>query len=191
MDGRLHSFRHFFCSASANAGVPERVLMDWLGHRSIHMVHRNIHLHNEESHRQMARWSRLEATVQTHCEPEAVRSSEKTQPLNILGNPPQVLSRTRSDWHSPTVPIRFLNATHSANGSGSSGNPGRSETTPCDTHSMSCNKRWKPLRIAVSPVTSPEHRKSHGSYRMSAVPSGEAGMCVRPVRRLRFRPPST
>lgn len=91
--------------------------MDWLGHRSIHMVHRNIHLHNEESHRQMARWSRLEATVQTHCEPEAVRSSEKTQPLNILGNPPQVLSRTRSDWHSPTVPIRFSNATHFANGS--------------------------------------------------------------------------
>jgi ABC-type dipeptide/oligopeptide/nickel transport system ATPase subunit len=32
LDGRLHSFRHFFCSECANTAVPERVLMHWLGH---------------------------------------------------------------------------------------------------------------------------------------------------------------
>ena len=55
IDGRLHSFRHYFCSECANAGIAERVLMDWLGHRSSKMVHRYYHLHDQESHRQMAR----------------------------------------------------------------------------------------------------------------------------------------
>lgn len=31
--GRLHSFRHFYCSQCANSGVAERIVMDWLGHR--------------------------------------------------------------------------------------------------------------------------------------------------------------
>lgn len=53
IDGRLHSFRHYFCSNCANSGVKERVLMDWLGHRSSRMVHRYYHLHDEESLRQM------------------------------------------------------------------------------------------------------------------------------------------
>lgn len=53
--GRLHSFRHYFCSECANTGIPERVLMRWLGHRSSKMVHHYYHLHDEESHRQMAR----------------------------------------------------------------------------------------------------------------------------------------
>ena len=59
IDGRLHSFRHYFCSTCANAGIPERVLMDWLGHRSSKMVHRYYHLHDQESHRQMARLATL------------------------------------------------------------------------------------------------------------------------------------
>jgi len=54
-DGRLHSFRHFFCSTCANAGVPEQVLMNWLGHRSSRMVRRYYHLHDEETQRQMHR----------------------------------------------------------------------------------------------------------------------------------------
>ena len=33
-DGRLHSFRHYFCSTCANTGIPERVVMAWLGHSS-------------------------------------------------------------------------------------------------------------------------------------------------------------
>ncbi len=53
VDGRLHSFRHYFCSNCANLGVKERVLMTWLGHRNSRMVHRYYHLHDEESIRQM------------------------------------------------------------------------------------------------------------------------------------------
>ncbi len=53
IDGRLHSFRHFFCSTCANSGVKERVLMKWLGHRSSRMVHHYYHLHDEEATRQM------------------------------------------------------------------------------------------------------------------------------------------
>jgi len=60
--GRLHSFRHYFCSACANASVSERVLMTWLGHRSSKMVHRYYHLLDEESHRQMARLGSIESS---------------------------------------------------------------------------------------------------------------------------------
>ncbi len=52
-DGRLHSFRHFFCSECANQGVPELLLMRWLGHRSSDMVQRYYRLHDQESQRQM------------------------------------------------------------------------------------------------------------------------------------------
>jgi integrase len=52
-DGRLHSFRHFFCSFCANRGVPQQVVMNWLGHRESGMVQHYYHLHDEESKRQM------------------------------------------------------------------------------------------------------------------------------------------
>lgn len=58
-DGRLHSFRHYFCSMCANQQVPERMLMNWLGHRHSSMVHRYYHLHDRESQLQMSRLSRL------------------------------------------------------------------------------------------------------------------------------------
>jgi integrase len=51
--GRLHSFRHYFCSTCANAGTPEQVLMDWLGHRDSRMVRHYYHLHEHESRSQM------------------------------------------------------------------------------------------------------------------------------------------
>jgi integrase len=54
-DGRLHSMRHYFCSAAANSGVPEQVVMTWLGHRDSKMVRRYFHLFQEEGQRQMAR----------------------------------------------------------------------------------------------------------------------------------------
>lgn len=54
-DGRLHSFRHYFCSMSANSNVPEQVLMTWLGHRDSKMVRHYYHLHHEEAQRQMAK----------------------------------------------------------------------------------------------------------------------------------------
>lgn len=55
--GRLHSFRHFFCSQCSNNGVSERVVMDWLGHADAEMVRRCYHLDPQESRRQMDRVS--------------------------------------------------------------------------------------------------------------------------------------
>jgi integrase len=51
--GRLHSFRHYFCSVCANRGVPEQVVMRWLGHRDSQMVKHYYHLHDDEAQRQM------------------------------------------------------------------------------------------------------------------------------------------
>lgn len=52
-DGQLHSFRHYFCSCCANAGVPENALMRWLGHKDSAMVKHYYHLHDDEAQRQM------------------------------------------------------------------------------------------------------------------------------------------
>lgn len=52
-DGRLHSFRHYFASTCANSGVPERMVMEWLGHSDSDMVRHYYHLHDEEARRQM------------------------------------------------------------------------------------------------------------------------------------------
>lgn len=52
-DGRLHSFRHFFCSLCANCGVPERSVMQWLGHSDAAMVRRYYHLDHDEARRHM------------------------------------------------------------------------------------------------------------------------------------------
>jgi integrase len=54
-DGRLHSFRHFFCSLCANRGVSQRVVMRWLGHQDSRMVEHYYHLHDDEARRQMDR----------------------------------------------------------------------------------------------------------------------------------------
>ena len=54
-DGRLHSFRHYFCSACANEGVPEQVVKEWLGHSDSKMVKLYYHLHHDEAQRQMER----------------------------------------------------------------------------------------------------------------------------------------
>ena len=52
-DGRLHSFRHYFCSTCANNGVPERIVIDWLGHADSEMIRHYYHLHDEEAQRRM------------------------------------------------------------------------------------------------------------------------------------------
>lgn len=52
-DGRLHSFRHYFCSTCANSGIPENMVMRWLGHRSSEMVQHYYHLHDAEAKRRM------------------------------------------------------------------------------------------------------------------------------------------
>jgi integrase len=53
-DGRLHSFRHYFCSTCANSGVPERMVMEWLGHVDSEMVRHYYHLHDAEARQRMA-----------------------------------------------------------------------------------------------------------------------------------------
>lgn len=62
IDGRLHSFRHFFCSWCANNGVPERTLMTWLGHADSRMVRRYYHLQDDESRRRMEELSLVSET---------------------------------------------------------------------------------------------------------------------------------
>ena len=51
--GRLHSYRHYFCSTCANGGVPEQMLMRWLGHRDSEMVRHYYHVHDQEARRRM------------------------------------------------------------------------------------------------------------------------------------------
>ena len=52
-DGRLHSFRHHFCSMCSNQGTPEQMVMRWLGHKSSSMVKLYYHLHDDQAQRQM------------------------------------------------------------------------------------------------------------------------------------------
>jgi integrase len=53
-DGRLHSYRHYFCSTRANSGkIPELAVMRWLGHRDSSMVKHYYHLHDHEAQRLM------------------------------------------------------------------------------------------------------------------------------------------
>ncbi len=51
--GRLHSFRHYFCSTCANSGVPEPMLMHWLGHADSAMVRRYYHLHDADARQKL------------------------------------------------------------------------------------------------------------------------------------------
>ena len=51
--GRVHSFRHYFCSAAADYGVPEQMLMSWLGHRDSDMIRHYYHLRQDQARRHM------------------------------------------------------------------------------------------------------------------------------------------
>lgn len=53
MRGRLHSFRHYFCSACCVQGVPIQTLMDWLGHRDSKMVKYYYHLDDKQAQKFM------------------------------------------------------------------------------------------------------------------------------------------
>ncbi|MBA4106227.1 MAG: hypothetical protein C0485_10755 [Pirellula sp.] len=53
INGRLHSFRHYFCSWCANSSVSLQAAMDWLGHRDSRMVRHYYHLHDREAQQQM------------------------------------------------------------------------------------------------------------------------------------------
>lgn len=68
--GRLHSFRHFFCSASANAGTPEAVVMSWLGHKSSAMLRHYYHLNDSEAQQQIGRIAFTSGTFDPEDEDE-------------------------------------------------------------------------------------------------------------------------
>lgn len=51
--GRVHSFRHFFCSACANGNVPMQMLMNWLGHQGSKMVRHYYHLADRRAQEEM------------------------------------------------------------------------------------------------------------------------------------------
>jgi integrase len=51
--GRLHSFRHYFCSQAFLGGAAEADIKDWLGHRDSKMVAHYRHLRRDESQRKM------------------------------------------------------------------------------------------------------------------------------------------
>ena len=53
--GRLHSFRHFFFSPSANRMVPQQTVMRWLGYKDSKLVDLYYHVHDDEAHHQMGR----------------------------------------------------------------------------------------------------------------------------------------
>lgn len=84
-DGRLHSFRHYFASLCANRGVPERVVMDWLGHKDSNMVQHYYHLHDAESRQQMDRLNPLN-TAGTR--PTGISNrAEETKPTETTTDP--------------------------------------------------------------------------------------------------------
>jgi integrase len=59
--GRLHSFRHYFCSFCANNNTPMQMVMDWLGHRDSGMVRYYYHLSDPQAQKEMKRLSSIAA----------------------------------------------------------------------------------------------------------------------------------
>ncbi len=53
--GRIHSFRHYFCSQSFLGGASEGEIREWLGHSDSKMVEHYRHLRSEDAQRKMAR----------------------------------------------------------------------------------------------------------------------------------------
>lgn len=51
--GRLHSFRHYFCSQAFLGGASEGEIREWLGHRDSRIVELYRHLRNEDAQRKM------------------------------------------------------------------------------------------------------------------------------------------
>ncbi|MAT14405.1 MAG: hypothetical protein CMJ46_03955 [Planctomyces sp.] len=61
INGRVHSFRHFFCSQCANGGVPEPVVKKWMGHsKDSQMFERYYHLNDRDSRTHMFRLNLLD-----------------------------------------------------------------------------------------------------------------------------------
>lgn len=46
--GRIHSFRHYFVSECFREGIPEPIIMDWVGHRQSRIIARHRHQRPED-----------------------------------------------------------------------------------------------------------------------------------------------
>src|SRR5437773_5840771 len=57
--GRLHSFRHFFCSQAFLHGASEGEIREWLGYADSKMVEHYRHLRNDDAQRKMGKISFL------------------------------------------------------------------------------------------------------------------------------------
>jgi integrase len=75
IDGRLHSFRHYFISACASSRVAERVVMEWVGHAHSSMVRHYFQLHDEEARSHMDNLNLLGAKVGRSNGPQQVLPS--------------------------------------------------------------------------------------------------------------------
>ncbi len=85
-DGRLHTFRHYFCSTCANSGVPERMLMDWLGHADSDMIRHYYHLADNVAKCQMDSLCFLDGGDRRSVTGEEANRQEKSEPKQTEGN---------------------------------------------------------------------------------------------------------
>ncbi|MFA9480298.1 tyrosine-type recombinase/integrase [Phycisphaerales bacterium AB-hyl4] len=63
-DGRLHSFRHFFCSIAFRSGVEETTIMEWLGHHSSQVTAIYRHLGDRTARERIDRIRFVESMLQ-------------------------------------------------------------------------------------------------------------------------------
>jgi len=82
--GRLHSFRHFFCSECANNNVPMQMVMDWLGHQDSRMVRYYCHLADKRSQQEMKQLTFVKTDL-GEADADDVEMSDETQELVAAG----------------------------------------------------------------------------------------------------------
>ena len=76
--GRLHSFRHFFCSQCFLGGASEGEIKEWLGHADSKMVEHYRHLRREDAQRKMNQirfLERVDGRPDMNCEPASATAS--------------------------------------------------------------------------------------------------------------------
>ncbi len=84
--GRLHSFRHYFCSTCANNRAPEQMVMNWLGHADSEMLRHYYHLHDGESLRRMNSLDFLGTGDGRSAGGPGKNSSEEVEPPETMGD---------------------------------------------------------------------------------------------------------
>ena len=76
--GRLHSFRHFFCSQCFLGGASEGEIKEWLGHADSKMVEHYRHLRSDDAQRKMNQiqfLERVDGRPDKNCEPASATAS--------------------------------------------------------------------------------------------------------------------